>query len=133
MSRKSIAGLSVSLGAVAALGLQAGPALAGAATPAAQSAIVGVLGYEGGAAAPAGFHPTAGTVEVEFPDQPLILLKHVGASGHFRIPLGPGTYTLIGCGPSSTSSGTGACGKPQNVTLKAGEVDHVRLVWAMVP
>jgi hypothetical protein len=132
MSRNSIAGLAVSLGAAAALGLQAGPALAGADTPAAQSAIVGVLGYEGGVA-PGSFHPTSGTVQVEFTNLPLALLKHVGATGHFRIPLGPGNYTLIGCGPSSSSSGTGVCGKPRNITLKAGEVDHVRLVWAMVP
>ncbi len=132
MSRKSIAGVAVSLGVVAALGLQAGPALAGADTPATQSAIVGVLGYEGGAL-PGFFHPTSGTVEVEFTNPPLVLLKHVRATGHFRIPLGPGNYTLIGCGPSSSSGGTGLCGKPVNVTLKAGEVDHVRLVWAMVP
>jgi hypothetical protein len=132
MSRQSVTGLVASLGAVAALGLQAGPALAGADTPPAHSAIVGVLGYEGGAF-PGFFHPTSGTVEVEFTNPPLVLLKQVGATGHFRIPLGPGNYTLIGCGPSSSSGGTGLCGTPLNVTLKVGEVDHVRLVWAMVP
>jgi hypothetical protein len=123
--------VSLTAGAIA---LTAGAATA-AATPVPTplpSAIVGHLGYEGGAY-PGGFHPTAGTVEVEFNLQPLVLIDRVGPSGKFVIPLGPGSYTLIGCGPSSSTGGIGLCGRPVSVTLHAGEVDHVRLVWALVP
>jgi hypothetical protein len=132
MARKWIFAIAVAMGAVSALGLQAAPALAGTDGPTAgEAALAGVLGYEGGAY-PGGFHPTSGSVEVEFTLPPLILLKQVGPTGHFRIPLGAGTYTVIGCGPSS-GGGHPICGRPLNITLKAGEVDHVRLVWAMVP
>ncbi len=132
MARTWVFGMAASLGALSAVGMQAAPALASSnAGPTAKSVIVGVLGYEGGAATNK-FHPTSGTVEVEFTNPPLVLLKQVGNSGHFRLSLNPGSYTLIGCGPSS-SGGTPLCGQPQNVTLKAGEVDHIRLVWADVP
>ncbi len=132
MSRKWALAMAVSMGGVAVLGLPAAPALAGTSGSAAgKSALVGVLGYEGGPA-PGGFHRTSGSVEVEFANVPLALEKKVGSSGHFRIPLGPGTYTVIGCGPSSDGSQP-LCTKPKNVTLKAGEVDHLRLVWALAP
>lgn len=105
---------------------------AGTAVPA-QAQLVGQLGYEGGAA-PGPFHPGPGTVEVEFRDQPLVLLHHVGPSGNFRIRLGSGSYTVIGCGPSaSAGSPSGQCSGPKNVTLAPGQVDHIRLVWALVP
>lgn len=96
-----------------------------------QAVLAGKLGYEGGAY-PGKFHPTSGTVEVEFQNPPLVLEKHVGKSGHFRIQLSPGSYTVIGCGPSS-SGGSSQCSQPQNVTLTAGEVDHITLIWAYVP
>jgi hypothetical protein len=132
MARKRTFGAAVSIAGISLLGFVAAPGLAGAA-PASTggSALVGVLGFEGGAFPPA-FHPTAGTVVVDFTNPPLVLLHQVGSTGHFRIDLGPGNYTVTGCGPSSTG-GTGLCGKPKNITLKPGEIDHVRLVWAMVP
>lgn len=133
MARKWVVGIAASVGAISALGMQAAPALASSnAGPSTGSAIVGVLGYEGGAAS-ADFHPTSGTLDVEFTNPPLVLVKKVGDSGHFRLPLKPGTYTIIGCGPSSSSGATPQCGQPQNITLKAGEVDHIRVVWAYVP
>jgi hypothetical protein len=117
---------------MAAVGLQTAPAQASATTPQAQQALlVGVLGYEGGAF-PGGFHPTAGTVDVAFSNPPIVLIKHVGPSGHFKIPLAPGSYTVTGCGPSS-SGGHGICGRSKNITLSPGEVDHIRLIWAFVP
>jgi hypothetical protein len=132
MARKWVFGMAASLGALTAVGVQAAPALASSAVvPNSTSAIVGVLGYEGGGPSTK-FHPTSGTVEVEFTNPPLVLLKKVGDSGHFRIGLQPGSYTVIGCGPSS-SGGSPLCGQPQNITLKAGEVDHIRLIWAYVP
>lgn len=133
MAHKWVFGMAASLGAISAVGIQAAPALASSDVgPNNTSAIVGVLGYEGGGPTTK-FHPTSGTVEVEFNSPPLVLLKEVGNSGHFRIPLGPGSYTVIGCGPSSSSAGSPRCGQPQNITLKAGEVDHIRLIWAYVP
>ena len=132
MSRVRVVSIVVSIGAISVLGLQAAPALAGVAGPTlGKSALVGVLGYEGGPA-PGGFHPTSGSVEVEFTNLPLTLEKHVGPTGHFRIPLGPGSYTVIGCGPSS-SSHQAVCGQPKNVTLETGEVYHIRIVWAYAP
>ena len=116
---------------MAVIGLQAAPAGAGTAS-AHRSAIVGELGYEGGAY-PGGFHPTAGTVEVEFNSPPLVLLKHVGKSGHFKIKLSPGSYTVIGCGPAASGGTSGQCSQPQNITLLPGEVDHIQLVWAYTP
>jgi hypothetical protein len=126
MSRLLKLALALSASSVAVVGLMATPASAGA-TAGQKSAIVGQLGYEGGAY-PVGFHPTAGTVEVEFNNQPLVLERHVGKSGHFHIKLSPGGYTVIGCGPSGNQ-----CSQPQNITLSSGEVDHIQLIWAYTP
>ena len=132
MSRLANLALAVSAGSLALVGLQAAPAHAST-TSAKQSAIVGELGYEGGAV-PGGFHPTAGTVEVEFNSVPLTLEKHVGKSGHFHIKLSPGSYTVIGCGPAASAGAANSqCSQPQNITLVAGEVDHIQLIWAYVP
>ncbi len=131
MSRLANIALALSAGSVAMIGLQATPAHA--ASPAARhSAVAGKLGFEGGAA-PGKFHPTAGTVEVEFHSIPLVLEKHVGKSGRFHIKLSPGSYTVIGCGPAASSTATGLCSQPQNINLVAGEVDHIRLIWALAP
>ena len=129
MSRISKWALALSASSMAMIGLQALPAHAS--TPTTPSLVVGELGYVGGAAT--GFHPTAGTVEVEFNSVPLVIEHHVGASGKFGFKLSPGSYTLIGCGPATSTTGGGLCGRPQTVTLVAGEVDHIRLIWAMVP
>ena len=131
--RNLTAAATLSLSAMAVVGLQSAPgATAAAATPRTEKALlVGVLGYEGGAY-PGKFHPTAGTVDVSFSNPPIVLVKHVGSSGHFRIALPPGSYTVTGCGPSS-SGGQGTCGQSQNITLSPGEVDHIRLIWAYVP
>jgi hypothetical protein len=126
MSRLLKLALALSVSSVAVIGLQATAAHAGT-TAKHQSAIIGQLGYDGGAF-PGGFHPTAGTVEVEFNNQPLVLEKHVGKSGNFHIKLSPGGYTVIGCGPSGSQ-----CSQPQNITLAPGEVDHIQLVWAHTP
>ena len=132
MSRFVKLAMALSAGTLGIIGLQASPAHA-ASTTAPGALLVGELGYEGGAF-PGGFHPTAGTVEVEFHSLPLVLLKHVGPSGRFRIPLGRGEYTVIGCGPSaSVLPAAGECSSPLSVDLKSGEVDHVKLVWAYVP
>ena len=132
MARTWVFGMAASLGAISAVGAQAAPALASSDVGVhSASAIVGVLGYEGGGPSTK-FHPTSGTVYVQFGHPPLVLAKEVGNSGHFRIPLMPGSYTVIGCGPSS-SGGSPLCGQPQNITLKSGEVDHIRLIWADVP
>ena len=74
-------------------------------------------------------------MEVEFDSvTPITLVHHVGPSGRFKISLSAGKYTVIGCGPSSSSAASmGTCGQPVNITLTPGEVDHVKLVWAMVP
>ena len=113
-----------------------GPAVAAEAatvTPATHEAVLaGELGYDGGAY-PGRFHPTSGTVEVEFYSQPLVLEQDVGSSGHFRITLASGKYAVIGCGPSSSGSSQGECSMPKNVTLSSGEVKTIRLVWARVP
>jgi hypothetical protein len=131
MTRLTNLALALSASSMALIGLQAAPAHAGT-TPAQRSAIVGELGYEGGAP-PGGIHPTAGTVEVEFNSVPLVLEKHVGKSGHFHIKLSPGSYTVIGCGPAASGAASGQCGQPQNINLVAGEVDHIQLIWAYVP
>jgi hypothetical protein len=125
--RKLALALSATVPAV--FGVAVGPAHA---APAAQALLKGKLGYEGGAF-PNKFHPTAGVVDVEFQNPPLVLQKQVGSSGHFKMPLGPGTYTVIGCGPGANGGSNGECSKPQTVTLQAGEVDHVTLIWAHVP
>jgi hypothetical protein len=115
------------------IGLQAGPALAGTgagdASTGHTSAIVGKLGVEGGAYH-RGFRPTAGTVEVEFNLQPLVLVKDVGKSGKFDITLSPGKYTVIGCGPQGSGN---QCSQAQNIKLVRGEVDDLQLVWAHLP
>ncbi len=131
MNRLTNLALALSVTGIAVIGIQAVPAQA-ATTATHQAAIVGELGYEGGAA-PGGFHPTSGNVEVEFKSVPLTLEKHVGKSGHFTIKLSPGNYTVIGCGPSATSTASGRCSQPKNIHLVSGEVDHIRLVWARVP
>ncbi len=132
MSRLLNLALAVSATSFAAIGLQAAPAHA--AEPAVPRALlVGELGIEGGAY-PGLFHPTAGTVEVEFTNLPLVIEKHVGRSGQFKIPLGPGTYTVIGCGPSaSAATPAPLCSTPKTITLAPGEVDFLELVWAYVP
>jgi len=124
--------MAISIGAVTVLELQGVPAQATANGHAGtKSALVGELGYEGGPA-PGRFHPTSGTVLVQFTSVPLTLEKHVGAKGHFRIPLGPGKYTVTGCGPSS-GGGQPLCSQPVNVTLAAGEIYKIQLVWAYAP
>lgn len=131
MSRLSKLALVLSAIGIAVIGLQTVPAGAGT-TPVHRAALVGELGIEGGAA-PGGFHPTAGTVEVEFKSTPLTLEKHVGKSGHFDISLSPGHYTVTGCGPAASGSNSNQCSRPKNIHLMPGEVDHIRLVWALVP
>jgi hypothetical protein len=128
MARLIKLAMALSASGIALLGLQALPAHAST-TAGAKSAIVGQLGVEGGAY-PGKFHPTAGTVDVEFHSVPLTLEDHVGKSGNFRIALAPGGYTVIGCGPNRSSH---QCSKPQNITLAPGEVDHIRLIWAYLP
>jgi hypothetical protein len=120
--------------AIAAIGLQAAPAFAAAPAHAAvrPALLVGELGIEGGAY-PGSFRPTPGSVEVEFYAQPLVLEKKVGRSGQFKIRLGPGKYTVIGCGPSASARPSSQCSRPKTLTLAAGEVDYVQLVWAYVP
>jgi hypothetical protein len=131
MSRILKAALAVSASGVPIISLQAAPAHAASIT--APAVLVGKLGIEGGAY-PGKFHPTAGSVEVEFSDQPLVLDQPVGASGHFQIPLAPGEYTVIGCGPSASVTPPNAqCSKPKTITLKSGEVDHIRLIWLYAP
>jgi hypothetical protein len=120
--------LALFASSITVIGLQAAPAHANA-VAGQNSAIVGELGVEGGAY-PAGFRPTAGTVEVEFDSVPLALVKHVGKSGKFDIKLSPGSYTVFGCGPKKSSS---QCSEPQNINLATGEVDHIQLVWAYLP
>ncbi len=123
---------AVCVGSLAVIGLQAGPTQA-ATTASKEAVLVGELGFEGGAY-PGGFHLTAGSVIVQFNLQPLVLDHPVGTSGHFRIPLTAGKYTVSGCGPSSSSSTTGGlCSEPVNITLTPGEVDHIKLVWAYAP
>jgi hypothetical protein len=132
MSRLTNLALAVSAGSIGILALQAAPAQGSASK--AQAELVGKLGYEGGAFPPK-FHPTAGTVVVNFDGPtPLTLVKHVGSSGHFSITLPAGQYTVSGCGPSASgTASSGQCSKPVEITLTSGEVDHLRLVWAMVP
>jgi hypothetical protein len=131
MSRLKKLALALSVIGIAVVGLHTVPAGAGT-TSAHRSALVGELGIEGGAA-PGGFHPTAGSVEVEFKSVPLVLEKHVGKSGHFDITLSPGSYTVIGCGPAASGATSGRCSRPKNIHLVSGEVDHIQLVWALVP
>jgi hypothetical protein len=132
MSRVTKTAAALFVISIAATSLQVLPPHAAApASTTTEALLVGRLGYEGGAF-PGGFHPTAGSVIVAFANPPIVLDKQVGPTGRFRIPLSPGTYIVTGCGPSS-SGGTGLCGKSKTVTLSAGQVDHIRLVWALVP
>lgn len=55
------------------------------------------------------------------------------AAQQAQTPLGPGTYTLAGCGPSLSGISTPSYGTKTTVTLTADEVDHVHLVWAYLP
>jgi hypothetical protein len=131
MSRLINLALAASAGSIGVIALQAAPAHGAAST---QAELIGKLGYEGGAAKGGGFHPTSGSVIVDFDSvTPLSLEKQVGPSGHFEIPLPAGQYTVIGCGPSSGSGSNGQCSAPMNVTLASGEVDHIKLVWAYAP
>ena len=114
---------------VGTIGIQATEA--GATTTATREALlVGELGIVGGPY-PGGFHPTAGRVYISFREPPLVLVKQVGPSGKFQIALGPGTYQVIGCGPGSGQPSQ--CSKAKTITLVAGEVDHIRLIWAYAP
>ncbi len=131
MNRLTNLALALSATSIAMIGIQAVPAHA-ATTSGHEAAIVGELGYEGGAA-PGGFHPTAGSVQVQFHSVPLTREKHVGKSGHFDISLAPGKYTVIGCGPAASGTTSSQCSKPKNIHLVSGEVDHIRLIWAYVP
>lgn len=130
MTRRSLIAAAAATGVLAVTGLAAPPAQA--ATSTGGSEIIGQLGYEGGAF-PGTFKPTAGTVIVQFSMHPLVLVKSVGKSGSFTLPLAPGTYTLTGCGPGTSASPVGHCGQPQTITLAPHEKDHVRLIWLMAP
>jgi len=128
-------GVAVAVAALTLIGtVPVAAAQAGTVTPAVPGTkLVGELGFEGGAY-PGHFHPGPGTVEVEFDMQPLVIQKKVGPSGHFSFSLGPGQYTVVGCGPSASGVSPGSqCSKPKSITLYSGEVRHIRLVWALVP
>lgn len=130
MSRLVRIAVALTGGGIFLLALPAAPAHAVSGPP---SFLTGRLGIEGGPY-PGQFYPTSGSVEVEFESQPLVLDKPVGSSGHFRIHLVPGQYTVIGCGPSSSANQPSQqCGKPKMVTLKSGEVDRITLIWAYAP
>jgi hypothetical protein len=122
------AALTLCASSVVVIGLQAVPAHAATSTGP-SAAIAGALGVDGGAY-PGKFRPTAGTVEVEFTNVPLVLVHQVGASGKFDIKLSPGKYSVVGCGPSSSGN---QCSQSQNVTLVKGQIDHLKLVWAHLP
>ena len=130
MSRPGLIAASIAAGTFALTGLVAVPAQA--ATPKGGAEIIGKLGYEGGAY-PGTIKPTAGTVIVQFVDHPLELVHAVGPSGSFTLPLSPGTYTLTGCGPGTSASPVGTCGRPVTVILAPHEKDHLELVWLMAP
>jgi len=130
MSRLTNFGAALAAGTIALTGLLAAPAQA--TIPVDGAKIIGRLGIEGGAY-PGRFRPTAGTATVEFDGRPLVLVRSVGASGRFTFDLSPGTYTLIGCGPSASAAPSSQCSAPRTVTLTPLEVDHVRLVWLLAP
>jgi hypothetical protein len=129
VSRLTRLALALSASSLTMTGVLAAPA---SSTTTQRSVLVGELGIEGGAY-PGGFHPTAGSVEVEFASLPLALERHVGKSGKFRIKLTPGQYTVIGCGPTASSTPSSQCSSPLEVTLAPGEVDHIQLVWLLAP
>ena len=130
MSRLSSLAMALSASSIAMVALPGSP-VGAASTSSAQAVLAGKLGYEGGAK-PNTFHPTSGSVVVDFDSAtPLSLERHVGPSGNFRISLPPGSYTVIGCGPSDSNSGASApCSTPTNLTLTSGEVAHLKLIWA---
>jgi hypothetical protein len=99
-----------------------------AATPLMTShgAIVGQLGYEGGAY-PGGFHPTAGLVKFTGPQK--VAPVKVPQSGDFSVHVVPGDYTLTGCGGTKNKQ----CGPPQQVTVKARATTHVQVPWLLAP
>ena len=97
MSRLTNVVLALSASSIAMIGLQAVPAHA-ATTTSSPALLEGQLGVHG-AAFPGGFEPTSGSVNVEFYSQPLVETQRVGTSGHFKISLAAGKYTVIGCGP----------------------------------
>jgi len=131
MSRLTKLAVTLAASSVALVALQTAPTHA-ATVPKHQAALVGELGYEGGAY-PGGFHPTSGTVQVDFTSHPLVIEKHVGSSGSFHFTLAPGSYTVIGCGPAESGTSTNRCSKPKNVHLIAGQVHHLKLVWLEAP
>jgi len=116
-----------SLAVAALVTATAGSAEGSAPSPAADGRIAGELGVVGGAY-PGGFHPTSGIVEFAFRSHPLVLVESVGRAGHFTVWLPAGTYTVTGCGASSTQ-----CSPAVTVRLRPGGVDHLQLVWAQVP
>lgn len=122
--------LALSASSLAIIALPGSP-VGAADTTSTQAVLAGKLGYEGGAK-PNTFHPTSGTVIVDFDSTtPLSLERHVGPSGNFRISLPPGSYTVIGCGPSDSSGAARVpCSTPTNLTLTSGEVAHIKLIWA---
>jgi hypothetical protein len=77
MSRFVKVVLAISATCIAMMALQAAPAHAATSTGQ-QAVLVGKLGFEGGPY-PGGFHPTSGSVEVEFHSVPLVLKRPVGS------------------------------------------------------
>jgi hypothetical protein len=131
MSRLTSLIVSVAAITIALAGLVVVPASA-TSTTGQRATLVGELGLEGGAY-PGAFQPTAGTVEVAFNLEPLVLELRVGPSGKFAITLTPGHYLVTGCGNTASGAPGNQCTKPRNVTLAPGEVDHIRLVWLHAP
>jgi len=133
MSPRRLVAAALAAGTLGLAGLTCLTAAPAAAAPSgANATIIGKLGYEGGAF-PGRFKPTAGTVFTQFDGQPLELTTAVGPTGTFKLHLSPGTYTLTGCGPGTSTSPVGRCGQPVTVTLAAHEKDHLKLVWLMAP
>ena len=92
MSRVTKLAVALSASSLAVAGLGAARAHAATST-AARPLLVGELGIEGGVF-PGTFHPTAGTVEVEFYSVPLVLVKKVGRSGQFKLQPRPANTQL---------------------------------------
>jgi hypothetical protein len=128
MSRTLRAVVTLSIGA-ALLGVQTASSGASASAPAKRAVLEGRLGWAGGPA-PSGFHPTSGTVRIGYANPPIVVVHKVGKSGHFKFTLSAGTYTVTGCGPSSSGGTSPQCSKPKTIKLRSGEVDHIKLVWA---
>jgi len=102
-------------------------AVAAVAAPTAHGIVTGQLGLEGGPY-PGGFHATAGIVKFADGPQKLRPVK-VPDSGDFTVHVVPGGYTLTGCSGTKDSQ----CGRPQDVTVKAGATSHVQVVWLLAP